>query len=91
MKNYEAEKLKKIIQQKEHAMKLQVEETDRLRKENLTLRGALTQCHRDAFNEAIREAALSATVKYGFVSTGDYSGHNEYKVDINSILKLLKP
>ena len=33
MKNYEAEKLKKIIKAKEEAMALQVAETDALRKE----------------------------------------------------------
>ena len=45
MKNYEAEKLKKIIAQKEAAMKLQVEETDRLRK----LRMYSEEDMRDAF------------------------------------------
>ena len=38
MKNYEAEKLKKIIVQKENAMSQQVKETDRLRKLNLFLK-----------------------------------------------------
>lgn len=57
MKNYEAEKLKKIIAQKELAMVKQVEETDRLRNENLSLKAELTQCYRIGYNKAIDDAA----------------------------------
>ena len=57
MKNYEAEKLKKIIAQKEAAMMRQIEETDRLRNENLSLKAELTQCYRSGYNKAIDDAA----------------------------------
>lgn len=55
MKNYEAEKLKKIIQAKELTMIAQVKETDSLRNENKRLRCNVKEmiC---ALNEA--EAAL---------------------------------
>ena len=41
MKNYEAEKLKKIIKAKEEAMVIQVAETDALRKELTKLKSSL--------------------------------------------------
>lgn len=41
MKNYEAEKLKKIIKAKEEAMVAQVAETDELRKELTKLKSSL--------------------------------------------------
>ena len=41
MKNYEAEKLKKIIKAKEEAMVIQVAETDELRKELTKLKSSL--------------------------------------------------
>ena len=41
MKNYEAEKLKKIIKAKEEAMVVQVAETDELRKELTKLKSSL--------------------------------------------------
>lgn len=48
MRNYEAEKLKKIIQRKESAMIEQIKETDRLRNE-LKLHGFTDENMRDSF------------------------------------------
>lgn len=53
MKNYEAEKLRKIIKAKEKAMVIQVAETDELRKELNRLKYKMLYSYRDmqaAFN-----------------------------------------
>lgn len=47
MKNYEAEKLKKIIKAKEEAMVIQVAETDELRKELTKLKSSLLFSYQD--------------------------------------------
>jgi hypothetical protein len=47
MKNYEAEKLKKIIKAKEEAMIVQVAETDELRKELTKLKSSLLYSEED--------------------------------------------
>lgn len=49
MKNYEAEKLKKIIKAKEEAMVAQVAETDALRKELTKLKSSLLYTEEDVF------------------------------------------
>lgn len=50
MKNYEAEKLKKIIKAKEEAMVVQVAETDALRKELTKLKSSLLYSQKDAYD-----------------------------------------
>ena len=55
MKNYEAEKLKKIITQKEQDMISQVKETDRLISENLILKAQLTQEYKCGYNQALED------------------------------------
>lgn len=50
MKNYEAEKLRKIIKAKEDAMIIQIKETDELRKELNRLKSSLLYSEDDMVN-----------------------------------------
>jgi len=60
MRNYEAEKLKKIIKAKEEAMVIQVAETDELRKELTKLKSSLLYSRDEVY--AICESAY----RFGF-------------------------
>ena len=42
----------------------------------------------DTIKETCKRCSESAEVKYTFVSTGDYSGHDKYIIDKNSILQV---
>ena len=48
--------------------------------------GIIKQAQLDAIEETCKFCAENAEVKYIFVSTGDYSGHDKYIVDKQSIL-----
>ena len=46
----------------------------------------IKQAQLEAIEETVKLCAENAEVKYTFVSTGNYSGHDKYIVDKQSIL-----
>lgn len=48
----------------------------------------IKQAQIDAIKETCKKCASEADVKHVFVSTGDYSGHDSWMVDANSILSV---